>query len=151
MAKLAKTDIRYWQERIFFPRYTKDGEKKSTKEWAVRLQHFGRRETFQLATANKAAAAAKARDTYEHLRAHRWDETLARFKSSTIHRPAAVGMVGDFLSAIRDTSTDNPKTLSDYIRFDRSRRKRLTSKTTTIPVTTILPGDVRNRFSALNP
>jgi hypothetical protein len=59
---MAKTDVRYWQKRVFFPEYTRDGDEKGTKEWAVRLQHLGRRETFQLGTANKAAAAARARD-----------------------------------------------------------------------------------------
>ena len=53
---MAKTDVRYWQKRVFFPEYTRDGDEKGTKEWAVRLQHLGRRETFQLGTANKAAA-----------------------------------------------------------------------------------------------
>jgi hypothetical protein len=60
MAKHAKTDVRYWQERVFFPEYTRDVDKKAAKEWAVRLQHMGRRETFQLGTANNAAAAARA-------------------------------------------------------------------------------------------
>ena len=119
MAKLSKTDIRYWQERIFFPEYTKNGEKKSTREYAVRLQHLDRRETFQLGTANKAAAGAKARDIYEHLKAHGWDKTLAKFKPSNLHRPLAIATVGDFVSAIRDSHAGNPKTLNDYIRAFR--------------------------------
>jgi hypothetical protein len=103
----------------FLSRLYRDGDKKAAKEWAVNLQHLGRRETFQLGTAINSAAAVNARDVYEHLRAHGWDETLAKFKSSTVHRPAAIGTVADFVSAIRETSTDNPKTLSDYIRSFR--------------------------------
>jgi hypothetical protein len=115
MAKLSKTDIRYWQDRIFFSKYTKNGEKKSTRECAVSLQHLNRRETFQLGTPNKAAAGAKARDIYEYLKTHGWDKTLAKFKPSNLHRSFAIATLGDFVSAIRDTHGGNPKTLNDYI------------------------------------
>jgi hypothetical protein len=30
---MAKTDVRYWQKRVFFPECTRDGDKKGTKEW----------------------------------------------------------------------------------------------------------------------
>ena len=56
--KLPKTDTRYWTDRVFFPKYTRDGETHALKEYGARMRHLGRRETFPLHTANKAAAAA---------------------------------------------------------------------------------------------
>src|SRR5437588_4972773 len=50
----AKTDVRYWDRAIFQPTYTRDGETRSVGEWAAKIQHLGRRETFSLGSVNKA-------------------------------------------------------------------------------------------------
>jgi integrase len=115
--KLPKTDSRYWTDRVFFPKYTRDGKTQALKEYAARMSHLGRRETFPLQTANKAAAAAKARDIYEQLRAHGWEQAIRRFKPKPLKAPvSSIATVGDFLTAIRETSTGNEKTLADYAR-----------------------------------
>ena len=57
-----KTDVRYWYDAIFKPEYRRDGQKLKVEDWAARIQWRGRRETFNLKTSNKAAAAAKAKD-----------------------------------------------------------------------------------------
>ena len=115
--KLPKTDTRYWADRVFFPKYTKNGETRTLKEYAARVRHLGRRETFPLQTANKAAAAAKAREIYDNLRAHGWEATVRKFKPGSIKTPAySIVTVGDLLTAIRETSTGNEKTLADYAR-----------------------------------
>jgi integrase len=115
--KLPKTDTRYWTNRVFFPRYTKNGETRTLKEYAARMRYLDRRETFPLHTANKAAAAAKAREIYEHLRAQGWGPTVKKFKPGSIKTPvSSIVTVGDLLTAVRETSTGNEKTLADYAR-----------------------------------
>ena len=53
---------------------------RKTGEYAVKIQHAGKRETFALGTSNKTAAAAKAKEIYLSLRAAGWGGTLAKFK-----------------------------------------------------------------------
>ncbi len=60
--RLGKTDIRYWQKAVFFPKYPRAGLKRQVLDLCAKIQHRGRRETIPLGTSNKAAAAAKARD-----------------------------------------------------------------------------------------
>jgi hypothetical protein len=80
MGSFAKTDMRYGQERVFFPAYTRNGKKFVSSHYAARIQHLSRRETFPLHTANKTAAAARAKDICSFLTLHGWEETLARYK-----------------------------------------------------------------------
>src|SRR5258708_6189062 len=75
-----KTDVRYWASRLFRPWYTRDGQTRELDQYAVRIQHKGLRETFNLGDANKAAAAAKARDIYLYLSVNGLDAALAKFK-----------------------------------------------------------------------
>ena len=75
-----KTDIRYWQTAVFRQSYTRNGLAHRASEWAIKIQHVGRRETFPLGTANRAAAAAKAKNIYLSLHASGWETTLAKFK-----------------------------------------------------------------------
>src|SRR6266487_7151329 len=75
-----KTDLRYWYDAIFKPEYKRDGQKLKVEDWAARMQWRGRRETFNLKTPNKAAAAAKAKDIYTILIGTGWHATLEQFK-----------------------------------------------------------------------
>jgi hypothetical protein len=86
LGHFAKTDIRYWQRTIFRQTYTRNSGTLMTKNWAMKIAHEGRRETFPLGTPNKAAAAAKARDIYLSLVASGWEITLRRYKPSSAHR-----------------------------------------------------------------
>jgi len=58
----SKTDIRHWEQVLFHDGFTRDGKRHEVPDWSVRIQQKGRREAFSLGTANKAAAAAKARE-----------------------------------------------------------------------------------------
>src|SRR5437016_5387885 len=73
----AKTDLRYWEKAIFQPTYTRHGQVRKVGEWAAKIQHLGRRETFSLGGANKASAAGRAKEIYLSLHAAGWDTTLA--------------------------------------------------------------------------
>src|SRR6266478_3490254 len=64
----SRTDLRYWEKAIFQPTYTRNGQVRKVGEWAAKIQHLGRRETFSLGAANKTSAAARAKEIYLSLR-----------------------------------------------------------------------------------
>jgi integrase len=112
--KFSKTDQRYWQDRIFKPNYTNDGKQLEVQDWAARIQYGRRRETFNLKTSNKAAAAAKAKDIYTMLLGAGWEATSQKFKPEVQRQ--AVLTVGDFLNELREHWAGRPKTFEDYRR-----------------------------------
>ncbi len=91
-----KTDLRYWEKAIFQPTYTRDGQVRRVGEWAAKIQHLGRRETFSLGSANKANAASRAKEIYLSLQAAGWDATLAKFKPKGGSAGKPVATIGEF-------------------------------------------------------
>ena len=128
---LPKTDVRYWQDAIFHPTYTKHGEKREVPEWMVKIQHRGRRESFALDTANRAAAAAKAREIYQQIVGAGWEAALLKWKPAMHQRvaPMRTATVGEFLEAVKRSSTVKPKTLEGYAKAFRM----IVAQTTEIP------------------
>ena len=55
-----RTDVRYWQPKVFKPWYTRNGERREVDHYAVKIQYRGRRENINLGTPNRTAAAARA-------------------------------------------------------------------------------------------
>ena len=94
--RFSKTDLRYWNTKVFQPSYTHNGDTRFVKDWAVKIQWRGHRETFNLKTPNKAAAVAKARDIYTMLIGAGWDATLEKFKPEMMRK--SVSTVGDLWS-----------------------------------------------------
>lgn len=116
----AKSDMRHWQEKLFQPSYTRGGTTRYVAEWSIKLQYRGQRETFNLGTANKTAAAAKAKQIHTMLTsvAGGWDATLAKFKPDMNSK--SLSTVGDFLEELKGHWSGNPKTFSDYCRSFRT-------------------------------
>src|SRR6516164_6599828 len=116
--KLAKTDLRYWKERVFKPVYSAaPGVTAQAPNWAVEIQHRGRRHRWSLGTPNQAAAAAKAKELYIFLQANGWEMARAKY------RPGPVGeqknqdaTVGEFLALLKAKADTKPKTLEGYAR-----------------------------------
>jgi len=115
----AKSDVRYWHRALFHPSYTHRGVRQDVGHWAVKVQHGGRRETIPLGTANKAAAADKAKKFYLCLQAEGWDQALLKFKPKSGWSNAAVTTVGQFIRAAESVWSGNPKTIRDYGRAFR--------------------------------
>jgi Phage integrase family. len=115
----SKSDVRYWQDAIFQPSYTWHGAKRNVGHWAVKVQYGGRRETIPLGTANKTAAANKAKEFYLCLQSSGWDEALLKFKPKSRWSNSSIATVGDFLQAAESVWSGNPKTISDYARAFR--------------------------------
>ena len=80
-----KQDLRYWQARLF--KEARGGHTHVDTNYSVRIAYGGRRERFQLGTANKYEAAAKGRAIYLALVANGWAATLARFKAAPKRAP----------------------------------------------------------------
>jgi integrase len=112
-----KTDMRYWQDAIFKPTYTKNGKTLQVGDWATRMQWRGRRELFNLKTSNAANAAAKAKEIYTMLMGAGWPATLAKFKPEMQRK--AVATIGDFLDELQEHWPGRPKTFADYCRSFR--------------------------------
>src|SRR5262249_37299200 len=72
-----KTHANYWKARLEHRTYTRDGKTFEVAEWSVRIHFKGIRKSFDLESANKEEAAAKARDIYLSLTAKGWNGTLA--------------------------------------------------------------------------
>src|SRR4051812_29609805 len=62
--KWPKTDSRHWQARLFKNTFTRDGERRETSDWCVKIGHLGRRETFNLGSPNLEAAGSRALAIY---------------------------------------------------------------------------------------
>jgi hypothetical protein len=113
-----KTDVRYWEQVLLQSSYTRDGELRKVTEWAVKIQHLGRRETFSLAGANKANAASRAKEIYLSLRSTGWDATLVKFKPKAAL--ATVSTIGEFLDEVKAKASVRPKTIESYCRAFRT-------------------------------
>src|SRR6516225_4601187 len=73
---VSKTNLDYWLERVFKPTYSRDGKTIESPNWAVEIQHRGKRHKWSLGTANKAAAAARAKEIYLFVAANGWGEAF---------------------------------------------------------------------------
>jgi hypothetical protein len=116
----SRTDLRYWEKAIFQPTYTRDGQRRKVGEWAAKIQHLGRRETFSLGSANKASAAARAKEIYLSLQSAGWEPTLAKFKPKASSAGNAVSKVGEFLEELKAKASARPKTIESYCRAFRT-------------------------------
>jgi hypothetical protein len=110
----SKSDVRYWQDAVFQPGYTWKGTRRLVGHWAVKVQYGGRRETVPLLTANKAAAAAKAKEFYFCLQSSGWDQALLKFKPKSRWSLGAITTVGDFLGAAESVWSGRAKTFAEY-------------------------------------
>src|SRR5437867_457321 len=79
--RVGRSHVDYWMPRLKKRSYL-DGEGRFVEipEWQIRIAHLGRREWFNTGTANKAAAAEKARRIYLSLISKGWQATLEQFK-----------------------------------------------------------------------
>ena len=89
----SKSNLSYWEDAIF--------QRRAGGNWWVQIQHGCQREKFSLATPFKAAAAARARDTYQTLVVKGWDEALREWKPQSIPLPRDASTVGDFLDELK--------------------------------------------------
>jgi integrase len=95
----------------------RDGRRERAKHFSVQLRVGGRREEFNLGTANRAVGAQKARAIYEHLKVNGWEQTLQKFKTQTTppSQGNTIRTVGEFIAAIQSTTTGANRTTAQYV------------------------------------
>jgi hypothetical protein len=83
-----KTKLEYWKSRVFRPTYIQDGQKLTSPNFCVEMQHGGMRHRWSLGPANLNAAASKARAMYLFLVSNGWEATKAKYNPTAAARRA---------------------------------------------------------------
>jgi len=110
----AKTHQDFWKDRLVRRAYEdRGGRAVEMPEWHVRIAFRGRREWFNLGSANQAAAAIKARDIYVSIVAAGWEPTIVKYKPD-MEETAEVCTVGEFLADVETRSHLKPVTVRRY-------------------------------------
>lgn len=110
---LAKTDARYWLGRLFRNTYGNGDTFSQTRDWCARIARAGRRETFNLGTPNREAAARVAQKIYGSLLSRGWDLTLAEFKPKNA-KSTRMASVGELLAEVKATAGFRASTFTAY-------------------------------------
>jgi len=118
-ASFSKTDLRYWKERIFKPTYTRGGNRYEGPNWAVYIQHRGRRHKWSLGKPNREAAAAIAKDIFLSLQAKGWDATIQRYRPKLAEKKRNV-TVGEFIEEVKAKADLDAKTIEGYCKAFRT-------------------------------
>ena len=113
-SRLSPTHVDFWKARIFQPCYTRKGERHAVTNYSVKIQFGNRRDVFQLNTANRAEAAATARDIWRSLQGQGWDETIRKFKPKAGMQVVVATTFEEFLNQIKVRCLLDPKTLANY-------------------------------------
>jgi integrase len=110
-----KNTLAYWVDRVFLPVYSRHGEQHCAPNYAVELQHQGKRVRWSLGPAlTRSIAAERAKGIYFFLHTHGWAATIAKYRPELL--PKADPTVGVFIEAVERTSTLRIKTLRFYCR-----------------------------------
>jgi integrase len=151
-ASIGKADSRYWQQpgKLY-------SDPRTRGSYSCKIQVHGRRESFPLLTANKAAAAAKAAKIYGDIAALGWEAALAKHKPneapvksattgeliraveklSNVRRGTLVGNVGAFRRIVAQIS--NIETTKGRTANGDSARKAWHSEVDAVPLSEITP------------
>jgi integrase len=112
-----KTHTNYWKSRLEHRSYTREGKTFEVAEWSVRIHFNGIRKSFDLETANKEEAAAKARDIYLSILTKGWTTTVNELAPQLVPL-ADIGSdsatVGGFLAEVERTGNLKPQTFRYY-------------------------------------
>lgn len=118
----SKTDVRYWQAKVFQREYQRAGAAVVESNYSAQIQYKRRRCRFILDTPNKTAAAARARDIYKSLLENDWDETLKKYGMAPDEPEAeeqTSSTVGEVIGIIEEIGTARPASLATYYKAIR--------------------------------
>jgi integrase len=118
--RVGRSHVDYWMPRLKKRSYLdREGRVVEIPEWQVRIAHLGRREWFNTGTANRAAAAEKARKVYLALISKGWQATLDEFKPDMqVSKDGCT--VGEFLDQVKAVSGLKLVTYEIYAKKFRS-------------------------------
>jgi integrase len=109
-----RNDLRYWENRIYRPTYRHKGTVKIAGLYVIQLEHKGKRTTFPLASSNRRASAARAREIDRVIVADGWETACKRYKKSA--RRTCPLTVGEYLQIARKYLDVRPRTFGGYAR-----------------------------------
>ncbi len=112
-----KTHANYWKARLEHRTYTRAGQMFEVAEWSVRIHFKGVRKSFDLETANKEEAAAKARDLYLSILAKGWSVTISELsprQMPSVETSGDCATVGEFLAEVERTANLKTRTFRQY-------------------------------------
>src|SRR5215213_9684185 len=66
----------YWENRVYRPTYTRDGERFEVSQYFVQIAHGGRRHAVALGANNVDEAARRAVKLFKTLKQNGWDAAL---------------------------------------------------------------------------
>jgi len=105
-------DLDFWKSRLV-------KHNPADKEWSVRIQHAGKRQRFGLETANREAAAGRAKERFEFVKAHGWEAAIQHFKygeeKAKVTAEKNALTVGEYIAEVESLATEqSPRTVHDY-------------------------------------
>lgn len=115
LSRLGKAHQDYWYSKLRKRSYEWQGKEVIVPNWQVRIGHLGRREWFNCGTANKAAAAVKAKSIYLSLLSAGWEATLSTYKPEQVIARECPN-VGEYLDAVKTNSELRQATFEIYAR-----------------------------------
>lgn len=113
----------YWSKKVFQTITKKSGTEYRSSVFYVRLQHLGRREQICLETADKTAAARKAKHIYCTLVANDqgmpdnkgWDRVLRTYRPDMLVSRSDV-TIGQYLQLVREKRALKERTICEYVK-----------------------------------
>jgi hypothetical protein len=95
--------------------HAEDGARVESANYAVEISFRARRIKWSLATPNREAAAARAKEIYLSLQAVGWEETIKRYRPQEAPKSSDPDItVGEFLAEARRVARLKPATFNDY-------------------------------------
>lgn len=116
----AKTNAKYWEQKVFKPIYVKNGERKEAKHYAARIGYQRDRHTFPLGTGNKGSAGKEAVKIYDFLRLNGWEATREKYAPSYVPKSDKPVTVGEYIEEASALAKAAPGTIAAYASSLRS-------------------------------
>lgn len=117
-----KTSVKYWEGAVFRPVYRHNGEEKLGRTYCVKIAHKGKRQTFNLNSAEKSESARKAKEIYLSLISVGLDDTLAIYKPKKAppkSEAERIETVGGLITSVEKISSVSERTAADNARAFR--------------------------------
>jgi hypothetical protein len=114
--RLSKTHLDYWRTRIRRPLYTVEGVVHQAPNFAVELQHRGKRRNWTLRTPNQDAAAARAKEIYLYLQANGWEATIQKYRPPIATEGKVNVTVGQYIEEVQKFASGRGRTIEAYAR-----------------------------------
>ncbi|MEI6178165.1 MAG: hypothetical protein WCS43_14825 [Verrucomicrobiota bacterium] len=113
LTKFSINDVRYWDARVYHPRYGGAKSHKEAATFAVRIQAHGERRNVSLPGTTKRKAAESAMKLYKLVDMHGWERGLSEFRGEA-PKPRNALTLGEYLTEVATTGEIIPRTLRTY-------------------------------------